>query len=193
MLEVNAALWNKIFRAELAKSLPKLSLIPRVFDDLFFSQLLYLNADRICFVPDPLVCYMIRKNAITGSIRPEHVREVRTAMCHLRDLCLQRHPERASYLDALAFLHLGISLMYRISSFGEPALKKALWENTAFLDAEFPGWRTSPFLRLSFVLHHRGANLKVYIVHRLCRLHLLRLFFRIYNSMIQKLGVDIKW
>ena len=193
MLEVNTALWNKIFRAELAKSMPEFSPVPRVFDDLFFSQLLYLDADRICFVPESLVCYTVRKDAISGGIRPEHVPEVQTAMLRLRDVCLRQRPERASFLEALAFLQLGICLMYRVSSLGDAALKKALQENTAFLDAEFPGWRRSPFLRLLFVLRHRGANRKVYLVYWICRIHLMRLFFRVYNGMILRLGIDIKW
>ena len=193
MLEVNAALWNKIFRAEFAKSMPEFSPVPHVFDDLFFSQLLYLDADRICFVPDSLVCYTVRKNAITGSIRPEHVQEVQAAMLALRDLCLRQRPERASFLDALAFLHLGVSLMHRVSLNGKAALKKTLQKNIAYLDAEFSGWRTNPFLRLSFVLRHRGANRKVYLAYRICRMHLMRLFFRVYNSMILWLGIDIKW
>ncbi len=193
MLEVNTALWNKIFRAKLFKSMPEFSSVPRIFEDLFSLQLLCLNADRICFVPDPLVCYTVRKASIMNSIRLEHIPEVQTAMLQLRDLCLREHPDRASFLDALAFLHLGVSLIYRVSALGDAALKKTLRENTAFLDAEFPGWRTSPCLRISFLLRHRGANRKVYLMRWVYRLHLTRLFFRVYNGMIQRLGVDIKW
>ncbi len=114
-------------------------------------------------------------------------------MLALRDLCLRQHPERASFLDALAFLHLGISLMYRVSLNGKEALQKTLQKNMAYLDKEFPGWRTSSPLRLSFVLRHRGANRKVCLVCWIFRMHLMRLFFRVYNSMISRLGVDIKW
>ena len=193
MLEVNVALWNKIFRAELAKSMPDFSQIPEILDDLFFSQLLCLNAERICLIQDSLVCYTVRENSIISSIRPEYIPEVQSAMQELRDLCLRSRPDLQAYLDALAFLHLGISLMHRVSGLGDAVLKKALRENTAFLDAEFSGWRTNPYLRLSFVLRHKGANRKVYLVRWIYRLHLTRLFFRVYNSMILRLGVDIKW
>ena len=193
LLEVNTALWNKIFRTGLAKSMPEFSSAPRCFEDLFAFQLLCKNADRICFVPDSLVCYTVRKDSMMGSIRQEDIPEIRTAMLQLRGLFLYRQPGYASFPDALAFLHLGISLMHRVSGFGDTTLKKTLRENTAFLDAEFPGWRTSPFLCLSYVLRHRGANRKVFLVRQIYRLHLERFFFRVYNSMILRLGIDIKW
>ena len=192
-LEVNPAVWNKIFRAKLVRSMPDFRHIPRIFDDLFFSQLLFLNADRICFVPESLIRYTVRADSIIRGIREEYVPEVRDAMLELRNICLRKYPERLDYLSALAFLHLGISLLHRISALGDRALKRALRENTAFLDAEFPGWRNNPYLGPAFILSHRGANRKVYFGHWLSRLHLMPLFFRVYNGMISRLGVDFKW
>ncbi len=48
-------------------------------------------------------------------------------------------------------------------------------------------------MRLPYVLLHRGANRKLYLIRILYRLHLFRAFLFLYGMMIRKCGVDLKW
>ena len=193
MTEVNIAIWNKIYRAGLLKEMGDIARVPGVLDDLFFSQLICMNARRIAFVKDSLVCYMVRKNSIISSMREEHIAGVYEAAEELREVFDTQRPGLRLYLDAVMFLNLGVSLMHRASAHGGRALGHALKENRAFLDARFPRWRGNPYFSPSYVLAHRGANLKTCIVNTIYRLHLIRPFLLIYGKMTGLLGIDIKW
>ena len=193
LLEVNVAVWNKIYRRELFGRIPAFREIPKVLDDMPFSQLIMLNAGRIAFARESLICYTVRQDSIISNLKPENIPGVYEAAKELRDVFKREKPERLPFLDAFMFLHLGISMMHRVAESGQAALKKALRENNRFLDAEFPGWRKNPYIRLSYVLGHRGANRKLYTVRRIYGLGLARPFLTVYDFLIDRLGVNIKW
>ncbi len=191
MPEVNIALWNKIFRASMIKRMYDIRCIPKVQDDLMFANLIYINAGVITFVKEALVYYMIHSGSVISTFSKDHIPEIYAAIKEVRDIYRIHNRKMLQYLDAEAFLHLGIVLMYRLS--GENGFRQILKDNTAFLDEEFPGWRDDPYIRLSFVISHRRANMKLYIVRMIYRLHLFRPFLKVYCFMIEHFKKDIKW
>ena len=194
LLELNGAPWNKICKAELLKKMPNLKHIPPVLDDMMFLQLIYLNANKITFIPDSLNRYMVRKDSIINTIEPEVIPETYAAMKEIRDLYAKSKDQNyLDYIDANAFLHLGISLMYRLSANKNVNFKKLLQENIKFLDQNFPGWRHNQYITLKYVKNNHGSNSKLYLVKKISDLHLFRPFLATYRTMINKLGVDIKW
>ena len=193
MLEVNAAIWNKIFRADVIKGMRDLETVPRALDDMVFAHLMYMNAGRIAFAGESLIHYMVRRDSIIKTTDETRIPSLYEAMCELRDMWNDECPELLRYLDGAAFLHLGISLMHQISGGGRARLKKAYKVNKDYLDREFPGWRKNPYITGSFVRRHRGANRKVHIVRVIYRMGLAVPFHLIYSRMINRLGVDVKW
>ena len=193
MLEVNAAIWNKIFRAEVIKGMKDLKTVPRALDDMVFAHLMYMNAGRIAFAGESLIHYMVRRDSIIKTTDETRIPSLYKAMCELRDLWTAECPELLKYLDGAAFLHLGISLMHQISGGGRSVLKRAYKANKAYLDKEFPGWRKNPYITGSFVRKHKGANRKVHTVRVIYRMGLAVPFHLIYSRMIRRLGVDVKW
>lgn len=194
LLELNGAPWNKIYKAELLKKMVELKHIPPVLDDMMFLQLIYINANKITFIPDSLNRYMVRKDSIINTIEPEVIPETYAAMKEIRDLYSKSKDQSyLDYVDANAFLHLGISLMYRLSANKNVNFKKLLKENTEFLDHNFPGWRNNQYISLKYIKKNNGSNKKLYLVKKIYDLHLFKPFLAIYRTMINKLGVDIKW
>ncbi len=190
--EVNAAPWNKIFRAGLAKEMRSLKNIPPALDDMMFSQLLYKDSGVITFVPESLVAYTVRGDSIVSTINPSLVPSIYKAMAELRSIFVRERPEMLTCMDAVAFLHLGISLMYRLYG-GGPEFRRILEKNTAFLDRYFPLWRKNPYISLPFVIRHRGSNLKLLIVRTVYGLGMFPLFLKVYTGMIKYLKIDVKW
>ena len=194
LLELNGAPWNKIYKAELLKNMAELQHIPPVLDDMMFLQLIYINANKITFIPDSLNRYMVRKDSIINTVEPKVIPDTYAAMKEIRDLYAKsKNQNYLDYIDANAFLHLGISLMYRLSTNKKANFKKLLKDNTTFLDQNFPRWRHNQYITLKYIKQNNGSNTKLYLVKKIYDLHLFRPFLATYKAMINTFGVDIKW
>ena len=195
VLMINGAPWNKIYKANLLKEMAELEHPPRILDDMMFLLLIYINANKITFIPDSLVYYMVRTDSIINTIRKEQVESTYLAMTEVRRVYenSDRRVTMLPVLDSMAFLHLGISLMFRLSNDKECNLKEAIKTNNKFLDDWFPTWRYSKFIKLSYMFKHGFNNLKIWIVKMCYKFHLFRAFLKVYNFMITKLKIDIKW
>lgn len=194
LLELNGAPWNKIFKAELLKKMANLKNIPPVLDDMMFQQLVYLNAEKITFIPDSLNRYIVRKDSIINTIEPKVIPKTYAAMKEIRNLYAKnKGGNYLDYIDANAFLHLGISLMYRLSANKNINFDKLLQENTNFLNQNFPNWRHNQYITLKYIKDNNGTNKKLYIVKKFYDAHLFKLFLATYKTMINTFGVDIKW
>lgn len=194
LLELNGAPWNKIYKAELLKNMTELQHIPPVLDDMMFLQLIYINAHKITFIPNSLNRYMVRKDSIINTVEPKVIPETYAAMKEIRDLYAKTNNQNyLDYIDANAFLHLGISLMYRLSTNKNANFNKLLKENTKFLDQNFPNWHRNRYLTLKYVKQNNGSNNKLYLVKKIYDFHLFKPFLATYKAMINTFGVDIKW
>lgn len=193
LLEMNGAPWNKIYKAELLKKMYDMKNIPRVLDDMMFLQLIYINAKKIVFIPDSLVYYMVRKDSIINTVKKELLEPTYKAIKEVRSVYEKNRPELLDYMDANAFLHIGVSLMYRMSEDKTLDFKVALKENRKFLDENFPNWKKTNYTKIGYVIKNKGTNFKLWIVKICCNLGLFRLFISMYKFMINKFGVDIKW
>lgn len=195
LLELNGAPWNKIFRARLMKELPDLPHPPRIFDDMMMHLLTFPRVKRVAFTPHALVYYIIRGNSIMTTISKEQIASTYQAMLEVGDSYIRQgaSPRLMDFLAAAAFLHLGISLMFRISYDRTADLKAVLRENRSYLDEHFPAWKSSAIISFSHALKYRGANLRVWLGRLVYRAHLMRVALSAYRFMIEKMGKDIKW
>lgn len=193
LLEVNGAPWNKIYKSHLLKNMHQLSNIPRVLDDMMFLQLIYINAHKITFINDSLVFYMVRKDSIINTVKKDLIPGVYSAMQEVRQIYMNENSKLLTYLDAAAFLHLGISFMYRLSEDKELDFNKALKDNTEFLNDYFPNWKNNEYVNLNFVLGNNGSNTKLYIVKKFYDFKMFKLFLFCYKFMINNLKIDVKW
>lgn len=195
VLMINGAPWNKIYKAHLLKDMAELEHPPRILDDMMFLLLIYINAKKITFIPDSLVYYMVRTDSIINTIKEEQVESTYLAMTEVRRI-YENSNNRVTMLpvlDAMAFLHLGISLMFRLSNDKNCNLKEAIKKNNKFMDEWFYTWKSSKYIKLSYMIKHGFGSFKVWVVKQFYRFHLFRLFLSIYKFMIIKLKIDIKW
>ena len=193
LTEVNAAPWNKIFRTCLIKDMPDLENIPPALDDMMFAQLMYLKCRRVTFVKKSLIYYTVRQDSIINNISPALVPKICRSMKEVREIYAQKRPGMLLYIDTLAFLHIGISLMYRLYSPRLKGFSRLLKSDLVFLDKNFPGWRNSPYLRASYIASHDCANLRLRIMRDVYLLGLFEPFLFFYTLMIRRLKLDIKW
>ena len=195
ILAINGAPWNKIYKSEVLRNLTDLKNPPKVLDDMMFLLLAYLNTNTITFIPDNLICYMVRESSIVNTIRQEQLDSTYPAMLEVKKIYQkdQRKDIFLPLLEAMAYLHFGISLMFRMSYNKEGNFEKTLINNYKFLDKNFSGWRHNQYLKLPYIISHSTPNSKLGVVHLIDRLGLLGFFLRLYRFMIDKFKFDIKW
>lgn len=194
ILSINTALWNKLYKADVLKNMKNLSNPPRILDDMMFLLLAYLNTKTISFINDPLYYYMVRQDSIMGQIKKEQIESTENAMVEIKKIYKEDEKGRnlLEVIDDMAFLHFGISLMFRVSS-DKQNFSKILNQNRVYLNEEFPLWKKSKYLNISYVLIHKGANLKLAIMKKVYVLHLYRVFLAVYKFVLNVFKIDIKW
>ena len=194
ILSINTALWNKLYKAELLKNMKNLSNPPRILDDMMFLLLVYLNTKTIAFINDPLYYYMVRQDSIMAQIKKEQIESTEDAMVEIKNIYRQDEQGKnmLEVIDTMAFLHFGISLMYRMSS-DKANFTNVLKENREYLNTEFPLWRTSKYLNISYAISHKGSNLKIAIMKKIYVLHLYKAFLAVYKFILKTFNIDIKW
>ena len=194
ILSINTALWNKLYKAELLKNMKNLSNPPRILDDMMFLLLVYLNTRTISFINDPLYYYMVRQDSIMAQIKKEQIESTEKAMVEIKNIYKEdeQGKEMLEVIDTMAFLHFGISLMYRMSSDKEN-FGNVLKENREYLNREFPLWRHSKFLNITYALSHKGSNLKVAIMKKVYVMHMYKAFLAVYKFILKTFNIDIKW
>lgn len=195
LIELNGAPWNKCFKASILKQLADLSNPPMVLEDLCFHLVTYNRSEgSIVFVPKALVRYMVREGSLINTVKMAQIDNILTSFMEIKERYRKTTPDLIESLDAIAFLHLGISFAFRISTSSESnQLDSYISLITKYLDDNFPSWRHSPYINLRYALKNRGAFLKLYIAQRLYIVGLMPAFFKLYQFMIEKCHIDIKW
>ncbi len=192
-LSINGALWNKLYKAEILKNMNNLKNPPRILDDMMFFLLVLLNTNKITFINDSLYYYMVRSDSIVATIKKEQIASTENAMLEVREIYKKSEngKKMEELLSAMAFLHFGISLMFRISS-DKQNFKQVLKENREFLDREFPLWRKTKYLNIIYTIKNK-SNLKVAIMKKVYVWHLYKAFLKIYKWILKTFKIDIKW
>lgn len=93
ILSINAALWNKLYKAEVLKNLKNLENPPKILDDMMFLLLAYLNTKKIDFINDVLYYYMVRQDSIIAKINKEQIAQFKN---NADDLILRNMHNQAS-------------------------------------------------------------------------------------------------
>ncbi|MDO4796938.1 MAG: glycosyltransferase [Coriobacteriales bacterium] len=196
IVELNGAPWNKVFRAETLKGMHDLTEPPPVLDDLMFQLLAYLEGrGTVCFVPVSLVNYMVRAGSIITSVSEEQVDAVYRAFVEVREWYERDEApnDLLEALDAAAFLHLGISLNYRLSYNKDVDLHAAVERCTHYLDEHFPTWRHSPYICGRYARINGQSFRRLLTSSRMYRLGLLPQFLGAYRTITEMAQFDIKW
>lgn len=194
LLELNGAPWNKFFRASIMKNLHDFEEPPRIFDDMMMHLLTYPMVKRVAFTPHALVNYIIRGDSIMTTIDKSKIDSTYKAMLEVKKVYKEAaSPRLREFLDAAAFLHLGISLMFRISYDKSADLKHELKRNRVYLDTNFPSWNSDNIIS-KITAKQSGLNIKkVYLARKVYQSKFIALSLKLYRFMIHKLNFDIKW
>lgn len=197
LIEVNPAAWNKAWRHDLLLRMHRLEHVPPILEDVSLSQLGFLASKNrpIAFTGGATYNYMVHEGSMINTVTPTQVEAVKRMLLEVRaDFEADgASAELLQALDATAFLHLGVSMSFRLSSSPDIDLSESITATTRYLDEHFPTWRHSPFITPAYAREHGSAYQKLLLAQWFYKAHLMRPFLACYRFAIERLGIDIKW
>lgn len=193
MVFINPAPWNKIYKREVIQEFHFLPF--RGFNDTLFLISAYTKIKKIAFIPDVLYHYFLRYDSQIHTVNQKDVENLKKYLIEIKKLYIDKnkYEEMKYILDVMAFIHLGISVMYRASYDPSIEIKTMLTETIKYLDNDFPTWRKSPFLTWKYA-HKRGIrHIGLWGIAKLYKWHMPMVFMKTYRFVVDTLKIDIKF
>ena len=193
LLFINPAPWNKVYKREKIEDLKFLPF--RGFNDTLFLASCYTRIKKIAFIPDVLYHYYLRYDSQIHSINEQDVNNLKKYLLEVKTLYIKsnKYEEMKYMLDTFAFLHLGTSVMYRVSYDKSVNMKKMLKDTIQYLDEHFSTWRKSPFLKLRYSLKKGIKHIALWGVSLFYKWGIPMVYIKIYRMLVDKLKIDIKF
>lgn len=193
MLFINPAPWNKIYKREKIKDLRFLDF--RGFNDMIFLASSYTKINKVAYVPEVLYHYYLRYDSQIHTVNQQDVENFKKYLLELKALYIKtnQYEEMKNILDLLAFLHLGISVMYRASYDKQIEMKKMMEQTIQYLDENFSTWRKNPFLTFRYSRKKGLKHIAFWGISKMYKMKMAMLFIYLYRFIIDKLKIDIKF
>lgn len=193
MAFINPAPWNKIYKREKIKDLRFLPF--RGFNDMLFLLSSYTKIQKIAFVPDVLYHYYLRYDSQIHSVNKQDVDNLKKYLLEVKKLYKEegKYKEMKDFLALMAFIHLGISVMYRASYDKTIPIKEMVNQTIQYLDLNFFEWRNNKFLKLGYSLKKGMKHFGLWGIHKFYKFGFPMVFIHIYRFAIDKLKIDIKF
>lgn len=193
LLFINPSPWNKVYKREKIKDLRFLPF--RGFNDTMFLASFYTRMKKIAFVPDVLYHYYLRYDSQIHTVNKQDVDNLKKYLLEVKKLYIEsgKYEEMKYILDTFAFLHLGTSVMYRVSYDKTVDMKDMLKETIKYLDDNFTNWRKSPFLKLGYSIKKGFKHVAFWGVSLFYKWNMPMVYIKVYRFLIDKLKIDIKF
>ena len=155
----------------------------------------YAKIDKIVFIPDVLYHYYLRYDSQIHSINEQDVNNLKKYLLEVKEFYKKcgKYDEMKHILDLMAFIHLGVSVMYRASYDKNIDIKNMVKETIKYLDENFNTWRKNPFLKFSYSIKKGFKHLGLWGISLLYKWNMPMVYIRLYRFTIDKLKLDIKW
>ena len=167
----------------------------RCFSDTMFLASSFIMINKVVIIPQILYHYCLRKDSQIHSINNDDIENFKKYLLKVKDLYIQnnKYEEMRDILNLMAFIHLGVSVMYRASYNKQINFKLERQKVKEYLDENFNGWKSNKFLTFSYSIKHGIKHIGLWAILNLYKLNLEKIFFACYRFIIDYLKIDIKW
>jgi len=192
-VSVNTAVWNKLFKANIAQHYIEFQQPPRITEDALFLFSLCPYIGTIAFVDKPLYHYYINNSTAMKTISLKDAIVIRNAWKELRFAFQKKHAKYIPIIDLAAFIHLGLSLPLIMVKTHNASLKNYLRDIRKSLDKDFTTFKDSRFLKLSYVFKHHVWMTLPFLASVLYKMRLICPALKTYDFLTTIFRKDLKW
>ena len=185
---INTSLWNKLWRRDIFEEgrFPAF----KVGEEVTVQYNGYIRCKRIAFVDEVLIHYKVHADSVISNT------QVETVYQFAEDLRTCYQQQAGMYKDCLGliiFLHIGISMAFRIADNPNANLDEHLKWTRKYLSENFFWFKENPYLKLRKLKHHgiKGVILWVALIAYKC--NTVRVVVAVYQFIVKRLHFDIKF
>ena len=193
MLYLNPGVWNKLYRKELFQNIIFSDV--KLSEDIGFFVDIIKNTNKIARVREVLYHYRVRGTSIINTAKKEDfqvlVGKLKEQRRKIRDEVLDE--DFQDFVDAVMFLHVGISVTFRLTQGDRENTIAYIRETKDILNQEFMRWRKSKYLSFFYSVGKGIKGTGMWGCRLLYKWNLFFIFVFFYRFIQDKLHVDIKW
>jgi len=146
---------------------------------------------KIKYIKEVLWHYMVRSDSLIMSITEEKADLFESDLLKIKEKYIKNNYNNTKfdYLAIQVFIHNCISIPSRLYNNKEVNIRKRLKHIKKYMDDNFENWAK---VKLTI----KGRYIKkiaIYILRVMYKLGIFNMFLFLYNFMITKLKIDIKW
>lgn len=146
VLYINPGPCNKVYKYNKVKDNTFRAI--RGSADLIFLLDSLPSIKKIVLIPDVLYSYQMRYDSQIHNIKQHDIDTFKQEFLRIKNDYTKNNQEYLKLLDVFAFIHLGISLMYRVS-YNNDKPKTTIKNMILFLNENFSTWKKSEFLKFT--------------------------------------------
>lgn len=182
--------WGKLFKRELIENIRFSENKKSVEDTLFYIEVIP-KTKKIKYVKEVLWHYMVRSNSLIMSLTEEKADLFENNLLQIKEKYMKSNYNEKifNFLTLQVFIHNCISIPSRLYNNKDVDIKNRLKHIKKYMNHNFPGWT---YLKIDI----KGRTIKkiiIYILIYMYKLNIFRIFLSIYNFMITKFKIDVKW
>lgn len=187
---LNPSGWGKLFKKEIIENV-YFSEDKRAIEDTLFYLEIMPKTKKIKYIKKIMWHYMVREDSLIMSITEEKADLFESDLLNIKKKYESSNycSEYMDYLAAQVFIHNCISIPSRLYNNKEVNISNRIKHIKQYMDNNFKSWR-------KVKLKVKGRTIKklaIYIVRLMYKIGIFKLFLVMYNFMINKLKIDIKW
>lgn len=182
--------WGKLFKRELINGIEFSSNKKAIEDTLFYLEIIP-KTKKIKYINEILWHYMVRKDSLIMSITEEKADLFERNLLEIKNKYIDNNynDSKFNYLTLQVFIHNCISIPSRLYNNKEVNINKRLKHIKEYMNENFPNWKKVKFkVKGRFI-----KNFAIHILRLMYRLNIFIVFLSLYNFLINKLKIDIKW
>ena len=186
---INPSTWGKLFKKEIIADVDFIN-EPDEIEDLTFFLENIIDVKKISFVKKILWHYLVREESILSNVKAEKIYKLNDRLINLRKKYLQLSESYLKMYDIVVYINLAISMSSRICANDKKNAKDFIKYIKESLDNNFVYWDKSK-IRFNGKITIKTVILSFARISIKCNFLIILIY--IYNFMIKRLKIDIKW
>lgn len=182
--------WGKLFKRQLLTE-KSFSTNKNSIEDILFYLEVIPTVSKIKYLNEVLWHYMVRDNSLIMSINEGKADLFESELLIIKNKYINNNysKETFNYLILQVFIHNCISIPSRLYNNKDVDIRKRIKHVKKYMDNNFPGWT-------KIKINVSGRFIKkeiLYVLRYMYRTNTFIIFLKLYNFMINKLNIDVKW